>query len=106
MLSAPFGPASVSVAQAIPGTGLTGSNGQVVHIPAKSSVDLRLTAPKRSKTTLIAIVVTPLAGSGPVYAGRIAIIRNTVQTIQSIVSSPDKIQLAPVRRSLLAVLGS
>ncbi len=106
VLSAPDGAASVSVSLAAPGEALTGLNGQVVHIPAKSAVQLKLTAPKRSRVPLIAIVVTPLPGSGPVYAGRIAIIRNSVQTIQSVVSSPARVELSPVRESLLAILGS
>jgi hypothetical protein len=106
VLSAPYGAASVSVSQAGPGEALTGLNGQVVHIPAKSAVQLKLTVPKRSKVSLVAIVVTPLPGSGPVYAGRIAVIRDSVQTVQSVVSSPARVELSPVRESLLAILGS
>jgi hypothetical protein len=106
VLAAPYSAASVSVAQAIPGEPLTGLKNRLVHIPAKSATLLRLTVPKRSKATLIAVVVTPLSGSGPVYGGRIAVIHSTVQTVQSVVSSPASIQLGPVRESLLAVLGS
>jgi hypothetical protein len=106
VLAAPDGAASVRVAQAIPGEPLTGLNGSVVHIAAKSAALLRMTVPKRSKATLIAIVVTPLPGSGPVYGGRVAVIRGTVQTIQSVVSSPARVQLGPVQESLLGVLGS
>ncbi len=107
VLSAPAGSASVSIGQAIPGAALTGVNGQIVHIPAKSAVEVKLALPKRSdKAMLIAIVVTPLSGSGPVYAGRVAIIRGLVQTVQPVVSSPARIELSRVDQSLLAVLGS
>ena len=107
VLSAPEGAASVSIGKAIPGAALTGLNGQIVHIPAKSAVQVRLTMRKRSgKAALIAIVVTPLSGSGPVYAGRVSAIRGSVQTIQPVVSSPARIDLSQVRESLLAVLGS
>jgi hypothetical protein len=107
VLAAPGGAASVSIGQAIPGAALTGLDGQIVHIPAKSAVEVKLTLPKRSdKATLIAIVVTPLTGSGPVYAGRVAIIRGAVQTVQPVVSSPARVELSRVRQSQLAVLGS
>lgn len=106
VLAAPDGAASVTVSEAIPGEPLTGLNGRVVHVAGKSAALLRLTAPRRSKATLVAVVVTPLPGSGPVYAGRIAVIRGTVQTIQSVVSSPARVQLGPVHESLLSVLGS
>jgi hypothetical protein len=106
-LSAPLAAASVRIVQATPGSPLTGSQGQVVHIPARSSVEVPLSLPKRlDKTPLIALVVTPLPGSGPVYAGRVSIIRNSVQTVIPVVSSPDSIQFAGVRESLLAILGS
>ncbi len=107
VLSAPGSAGSVSVGQAIPGAALTGLNGRIVHIPAKSAVQVRLTTSKRSgKATLIAIVVTPVSGSGPVYAGRVSVIRGSVQTVQPVVSSPARIELGRVRQSLLAVLGS
>jgi hypothetical protein len=107
VLSAPGGAASVSIGKAIPGVALTGLNGQIVHIPAKSAVQVRLTMHKRSgKATVIAIVVTPISGSGPVYAGRVSAIRGSVQTIEPVVSSPARIDLGQVQQSLLAVLGS
>jgi hypothetical protein len=107
VLSAPAGAASVSIGTAIPGSALTGLNGQIVNIRAKSAVLVRLTKPKRSsKARVIAIVVTPLSGSGPVYAGRVAIIGRVVQTVLPVASSPAGIELTPVRESLLAVLGS
>ncbi|HET9893637.1 MAG TPA: DUF5719 family protein [Streptosporangiaceae bacterium] len=107
VLAAPGRSASVSVAQAIPGSALTASNGQVVHIPAKSAVEVKVTVPKREKkVSLIAIVVTPLRGSGPVFAGRVAVIDGSVQTVQPVIASPAEIRLTKVRESLLSILGS
>lgn len=107
VLSAPKGAASVSIGKASPGAPLTGLNGKIVHIPAKSAVQVRLTKRKRSgNATIFAIVVTPLSGSGPVYAGRVSAIGGSVQSVLPVVSSPAKVELGPVRQSLLAVLGS
>ena len=106
-LSAPKAAASVRVTVAPPGSPLTGSQGQVVHIPARSSFEVHLDLPKRlAKDPLMAFEVTPLPGGGPVYAGRVSIIRNSVQTVIPVVSSPDTIKFANVRQSLLAILGS
>jgi hypothetical protein len=106
-LSAPAGAAKVSIVEAPQGSPLASAQAQVVSIPAKSSVQVNLILPKQlAKTPLIALVIRPLAGSGPVYAGRIAIIRGSVQTILPVISSPAQIQLAQVGQSLLAVLGS
>ena len=107
VLSAPGAAASVSVALAAPGEALTGLNGQIVNIKAKSAVQVKLTLPKHAaKVPLIAIVVTPLSGSGPVYGGRVAIIRDSIQTVIPVISSPSSIKLGPVRESLLNVLGN
>jgi hypothetical protein len=106
-LSAPAAAASVRIVQATPGSPLAGSQGQVVHIPARSSVQVHLSLPKRlAKVPLMAFVVSPLPGSGPVYAGRVSVIRNSVQTVIPVLSSPDQISFAAVRQSLLAILGS
>lgn len=105
VLAAPGGAASVSVSQTIPGAALTGSNGKVVHIPAKSAVQVKITVPKRdSKVLILAMVVTPLTGSAPVYAARVAVIQGAVQTVQPVIASPAEIRLTKVRQSLLAVL--
>ncbi len=105
-LAAPAAAASVRIVQATPGSPLTGSEGQVVHIPARSSVEVHLSLPKRlAKIALIAFVVKPLPGSGPVYGGRVSVIRNSVQTVIPVVPSPDQIQFAGAGQSLLAILG-
>lgn len=105
VLSAPRRAAHVLVVTAPAGTSLTGRQGKVVDVPAKSSTEVTLDAPRRSKTTMIALVVTPLPGSGPVYAARTAMSGSTVETVLPVASSPVSIRLPKVRESLLTVLG-
>ena len=105
VLSAPGKAASVRVVQALPGTSLAGLTGQVVRIPAGSSTQVRIALPKRARGTLVALVVTPLPGSGPVYAARVALAGGSVQTIEPVPSAPTSVLLPPVRQSLVAVLG-
>ena len=107
VLSAPRQAASVRITHASPGVAVTGQPGQVVHIPAKSSTRVRLKLPKkRANISLIAVVVTPLPGSGPVYAARVAIAGGAVVSVLPIGSSPARVDLPRVRQSLVQVLGS
>jgi hypothetical protein len=107
VLSAPAKAASVRISQAAPGTPLTGQSGMVVKIAARSATKVKLKLPKQGSTAaLMAVVVTPLPGSGPVYAARLAISGGTVVTVLPIGSSPTKIDLPSVRESMLNVLGS
>ncbi|HEX9623417.1 MAG TPA: DUF5719 family protein [Streptosporangiaceae bacterium] len=107
VLSAPGAAANVSVALAAPGEALTGLNGQIVNIKAKAAVQVKLVLPKHARQVpLIAIVVTPLSGSGPVYGGRVAVIRGSIQTVIPVITSPSSIRLGQVSESLLTVLGN
>ena len=107
VLSAPAKAASVRISQAGPGTPLTGHSGKVVKIAARSATKVKLKLPKQqSKAALMAVVVTPLPGSGPVYAARLAISGGTLVTVLPIGSSPTRIDLPNVRESTLHVLGS
>ena len=75
-------------------TPLTGQSGQVVKIAARSATEVKLKLPKQaSKTSLMAVVVTPLPGSGPVYAARVALIGGSVVTVLPIASSPTMVNL-------------
>ena len=107
VLSAPRQAASVRITHASPGAALTGQPGQVVHIAAKSATRIRLKLPKKgTNAPLIGIVVTPLPGSGPVYAARLAIAGGAVVNVLPISSSPTRIDLPRVRQSLGQMLGS
>jgi Family of unknown function (DUF5719) len=107
VLSAPGKAAKVRVVAAAAGSPLTGQPGQVVTIAAKSATKVRVSLPKHdAKATVMAIVVTPLPGSGPVYAARLAVAGGSVLTVLPVLSSPTRIDLPAVRQSLLSVLGS
>jgi len=107
VLSAPAKAASVRISQAAPGTPLTGQPGKVVQIKARSATKVKLKLPKHATSAaLTAIVVTPLPGSGPVYAARLAVAGGVVVSVLPVNSSPTRIDLPDVRESMLSVLGS
>ena len=107
VLSAPGKAASVRITNAAPGSTLAGQPGQVVQIKAKSATIVRLKLPKHSASaSLMSVVVTPQAGSGPVYAAMLAVSGGTVRNVLPIGSSPTRIVLPDVRQSLVGVLGS
>jgi len=108
VLSAPGHAASVRITQAAPGAALTGQTGQVVRIPAKSAAKVRIGLPQHAGggVKIVAIVVTPLPGSGPVYAARLAIVGGSLLAVLPVVSSPTRIDLPDVGQSLVRVLGS
>lgn len=99
-------PASVSIVEAIPGAPLTGQQGRIVKIAAKSATEVQLRLPKHTKASVMAIIVTPQAGSGPVYAARLALSGGSLQTVLPVISSPTVVVLPHVRASLVTVLGS
>jgi hypothetical protein len=97
----------VRIAAAAPGAPLTGQTGTIVTIPAKSATKVRLKLPKAApKSALMAVVVTPQPGSGPVYAASVALSGGNPITVLPIGSSPTTIDLPSVRESLLHALGS
>jgi hypothetical protein len=107
MLSAPAGPARVrltEIAQADRGGGsVTGS--QVVPVKASHTVVAPVTAPHGARHgSAFALVITPLAASGPVYAARVETQgQNTVVSIIPAASALTTISLPPVRDSYDAV---
>jgi Family of unknown function (DUF5719) len=107
VLSAPRQAARVRITHAGPGAALTGQRGKIVDIAAKSATRITLKPPKKgSNAALMAVVVTPLPGSGPVFAARLAIAGGVVVTVLPIGSSPTRVDLPRVRQSLGQVLGS
>ena len=105
VLSAPGKAASVRITQAGPRTSLTGQPGKVVKIASRSATKVRLKLPKHGSTApLTAVVVTPLPGSGPVYAARLAISGGTLVNVLPVDSSPTRIDLPNVRESMLSLL--
>jgi hypothetical protein len=104
VLSAPGKAARVRVTTATSSISAAGQQGSVVTIKARSSVLVPVTSPPGSKATAFTLVVTPLSGSGPVYAGRIITAGGSVQSIMPVPSALTWIPLPSARESLAAIL--
>ena len=105
VLSAPAGPARVRLTELAATAGATSS--QVVTVPAGHTLTATLPRPLRNTAgpgSAFALVITPLAGSGPLYAARVETQgQNTVTSIIPAVSALTTITLSPVRDSYDAV---
>ncbi len=107
VLSAPRTAAAVRVTVTALRSAIDPGSGGTVQIAAGHSVAVRLRPPRGSaRTAPFSVVVTPLPGSGPVYAGRVITVGGVVQSILPVVSSPVWVPLPPVRDSLTAVLSA
>jgi Family of unknown function (DUF5719) len=86
------------------GPGATGS--QVVSVRAGHTLTAQAAAPRGAKRgAAFAIVITPLAGSGPLYAARVETQgQSTVVSIVPAVSALTMISLPPVRDSYDAIV--
>jgi hypothetical protein len=112
VLSAPAGAARVRLAEmaaaAVPGrsgNSAAATTSQVISIRAGHTLTARVSAPKgASAGTAFAVVITPLPGSGPVYAARVETQgQNTVVSIIPAVSALTTVSLLPVRDSYDAI---
>jgi hypothetical protein len=106
VLSAPSGAARVRMAAGVSGfSSAGGAGGQVITISAKHSVVVHVTRPAGvASGAAFAIVLTPLPGSGPVYAGRVLTSTNgTVFGVMPIASALTAVPLPGVRDSLMTV---
>ncbi len=101
VLSAPQGAVQVRVATQ---AGAPASAGDVVRIAAGQSVVVKVSAPAGSRRAAFAVLLTPLPGSGPVYAGRVVSVGGAVQSILPVASSLTWVPLPAVHNSLLTVL--
>jgi hypothetical protein len=108
VLSAPGKAATVSISVAVPGAPLSGQPGaQLVKISAHSATQVKVALPKHSpKSAVMAIIVIPQQGSGPVYGARLAESGRLVVSVLPVIASPARIDLPDVRASLVAILGS
>jgi len=103
VLSAPKQAASVRVVVATASQPATGQTGSVVHVPAKGSVVVPVKSPRGHRVLQVMVVVTPLSGSGPVYAGQVINHGGIVLTVMPAQSSLTSIPLPVVHGSLAAV---
>jgi hypothetical protein len=103
VLSAPAGPARVRLTELAATPGATSS--QVVAVPAGHTLSVPAAPPRGARHgSAFAIVITPLTGSGPLYAARLETQgQNTVASIIPAVSALTTITLPPVRDSYDAV---
>ena len=102
-LSAPAGQARVRLTETATTPGATSS--QVVTVQAGHTLIVPAALPPGAKHgSAFAIVITPLAGSGPLYAARVETHgQNTVASIVPAVSALTTITLPPVRDSYDAI---
>jgi len=107
VLSAPGAAARVRLASGASALTAAGQGGspQVVAIPAKHTVVVYVTRPRGvSSGAGFAIVLTPLPGSGPVYAGRVLTAPDRIVAgIMPVASALTTVPLPGVRDSLMTV---
>ena len=103
VLSAPAGQARVRLTEVAETPGATSS--QIVSVQGGHTLTVPATPPRGAKHgSAFAIVITPLAGSGPLYAARVATQgQNTVVSIVPAISALTTIMLPPVRDSYDAI---
>jgi Family of unknown function (DUF5719) len=103
VLSAPAQAAQVRLTELATTPGVTSS--QVVTVPSGHTLTVPAILPKGAKHgSAFAVVITPLAGSGPLYAARVQIQdQTTVTSIIPAVSALTTITLPPVRDSYDAI---
>jgi Family of unknown function (DUF5719) len=106
VLSAPKGAARVRVTElTAAGQASAPAASQTVQLAAGHSQVVTLAAPRQGgRPATFAVVVTPLAGSGPVYAGRVVTQAGVVLSIMPVNSSLTWVPLPAVRSSVSAAL--
>jgi hypothetical protein len=81
---------------------------QVVTVPAGHTIAVAIRPPRGTKTAF-ATVITPLAGSGPLYAARVVTdggggLSGTVASILPVPSAPTAVDLPQVRDAYTAIM--
>jgi hypothetical protein len=104
VLSAPRGAARVTVAE-IASAGSAARQTQTVPVPAGKSVVVSLRAIRGApRGTPFAVVITPQAGSGPVYAGRVIMGNGAgaaLQALLPVASALTTVPLPPVHQAAI-----
>ncbi|MGO8882247.1 MAG: DUF5719 family protein [Streptosporangiaceae bacterium] len=105
VLSATGGAASVRIQEATSAAAFGSIPGRVVQIAAGHTVVVRLRPPPgAARTAAFATMISPLAGSGPVYAGTVISSGGSVRSILPVASSLTWVPLPAVTGTLTAVL--
>ena len=106
VLSAPGRAVQVRVTQIAEGSSAQAATSKVFQVPAHRSVVEELgRAPGSRKGTAFAMVVTPLAGSGPLYAGRVITGSGKGGVLQSILPVTSALTTVPLPAVRSALIG-
>ncbi len=104
VLSAPQGAARVQVAE-LTATGQATETFGTVQLGAGHTAVVSLPVPRQAgRSSPFAVVITPLAGSGPVYAGRVVSSNGTVRSILPVASALTWVPLPAVNNSVTTAL--
>jgi uncharacterized protein DUF5719 len=98
VLSAPWRAARVRVTEIGSGGGQTPPGaGQVVTVPAEHSVLQQLSTPAGVRRgSVFAVVITPLPGSGPIYAARVVMSSGKGGTLESVLPVSSALTVVPL----------
>jgi Family of unknown function (DUF5719) len=108
VLSAPGRAVAARVTQIAAGSSATAATSQVLRVPAQHSLVAKLGRASASHGTAFAVIVTPLPGSGPLYAGRVIAASGKGGALQSILPVPSALTTVPlpgVRNALISPAG-
>jgi hypothetical protein len=104
VLSAPQGAARVRVAE-LTATGQATVTFGMVQLGAGHTAVVSLPVPRQAgRSSPFAVVITPLAGSGPVYAGRVVSSNGSVRSILPVASALTWVPLPAVTNSVTTAL--
>jgi hypothetical protein len=104
VLSAPQAAARVQVTE-LTAAGQAGISFGMVQLGAGHSAVVPLPTPKQAgRPSPFAVVITPVAGSGPVYAGRVVSANGSVRSILPVVSALSWVPLPAVNNSVTTAL--
>ncbi len=104
VLSAPAQAVSALVTVTAAGVPITGQSGTVVQVKAGNTVVVPIKAPHGRRITQVMIVVSPQAGSGPLYAARVITSGGVIQSIMPVPSSLTWVSEPAVHSSLGALV--
>jgi hypothetical protein len=104
VLSAPQGAARVQVSE-LTSAGQAGVTIGTVQLGAGHTAVVPLTVPRQAgRSSPFAVVITPLAGSGPVYAGRVVSSNGSVKSILPVASALTWVPFPAVHNSVTTAL--
>jgi hypothetical protein len=97
VLSAPWGAARVRVTEVGAGGGPPAAPGKVILVQAHHSLLQQLAAPAGTRRgSAFAVFVTPLPGSGPLYAGRVVMSSGRGGSLESVLPVSSALTVVPL----------